>query len=119
HTRFSRDWSSDVCSSDLVASRIATRPARRGGWSGISPRAPAPPAPPAPPAMWHDSILDTIGDTPLVRLRRLGAGLPCTLLAKVEFFNPGGSVNGRIGVAMIQAADRRGPLNLGGTHIGG
>jgi len=69
--------------------------------------------------MWHDSILDTIGDTPLVRLRRLGAGLPCTLLAKVEFFNPGGSVKDRIGVAMIEDAERRGLLKPGGTIIEG
>ena len=69
--------------------------------------------------MWHDSILGTIGQTPLVRINRLAAGLPCTVLAKVEFFNPGGSVKDRIGVAMIEAAERDGRLRPGGTLIEG
>jgi cystathionine beta-synthase len=69
--------------------------------------------------MWHDSILGTIGNTPLVRLRRLGADHACTLLAKVEFFNPGGSVKDRIGVAMIEDAERKGLLQPGGTIVEG
>ena len=69
--------------------------------------------------MWHDDILGTIGETPLVRINRLAAGLPCTVLAKVEFFNPGGSVKDRIGVAMIEAAERDGRLRPGGTLIEG
>ncbi len=69
--------------------------------------------------MWSDSILDTIGNTPLVRLQTLGADLPGTLLAKVEFFNPGGSVKDRIGVAMIEDAEAKGQLRPGGTIIEG
>ncbi|PAP77731.1 cystathionine beta-synthase [Rubrivirga marina] len=69
--------------------------------------------------MWSDSILDTIGNTPLVRLQTLGRDLPCTVLAKVEFFNPGGSVKDRIGMAMIEDAEAKGELKPGGTIIEG
>ena len=69
--------------------------------------------------MWSDSILDTIGDTPLVRLLALGRDLPCTVLAKLEFFNPGGSVKDRIGLAMIEDAEAKGQLRPGGTIIEG
>src|SRR6201998_2122892 len=64
-----------------------------------------------------DSILDTIGHTPLVRLSRIGAGLRAQLLAKVEYFNPGGSIKDRVAVAMIEAAERDGLLKPGGTII--
>ncbi len=67
--------------------------------------------------MWHDSILGTVGDTPLVRLNKVASGAPCTVLVKVEFFNPGGSVKDRIGVAMVREAVRRGDLRPGGTII--
>jgi len=69
--------------------------------------------------MWHEDILGTIGDTPLVRINRLTAGLPCTVLAKLEYFNPGGSVKDRIGVSMIEAAVEAGELKPGGTIIEG
>ncbi|MDT0633022.1 cystathionine beta-synthase [Rubrivirga sp. S365] len=69
--------------------------------------------------MWSDSLLDTIGNTPLVRFQTLGADLPCTLLAKVEFFNPGGSVKDRIAVAMIEDAEAKGLLRPGGTIVEG
>jgi cystathionine beta-synthase len=69
--------------------------------------------------MWHDSILGTIGNTPLVRLNAVPGDLPCTVLAKVEFFNPGGSVKDRIGLAMIEAAERAGQIKPGGTIIEG
>ena len=69
--------------------------------------------------MWHDNILETVGETPLVRINRLAAGMPCTVLAKVEFFNPGGSVKDRIGVAMVEAAEAEGRLKPGGTIIEG
>jgi len=69
--------------------------------------------------MWHDNILGTIGNTPLVRLNRLTADLPCTVLAKLEFFSPGSSVKDRIGIAMIEAAERSGDLKPGGTIIEG
>ena len=66
-----------------------------------------------------DSILDAVGGTPLVRLARLGEGLPATILAKVESFNPGGSSKDRIGLAMIGAAEAAGLLKPGGTIVGG
>jgi cystathionine beta-synthase len=69
--------------------------------------------------MWHEDILGTIGDTPLVRINRLSADLPCVVLAKLEFFNPGGSVKDRIGVSMIEAAVGAGDLKPGGTIIEG
>jgi len=52
-----------------------------------------------------DSVLDLIGDTPMVRLRRISKGLKPEILAKLEFFNPGGSVKDRVGKAMIEAAE--------------
>ena len=69
--------------------------------------------------MWHENVLGTIGNTPLVRLNAIPADLPCTVLAKVEFFNPGGSVKDRIGLAMIEDAERKGLLKPGGTIIEG
>jgi cystathionine beta-synthase len=64
-----------------------------------------------------ESILDTIGDTPLVRLSRIGAGLTPQLVAKVEVFNPGGSIKDRVAVRLIEAAERDGHLRPGGTII--
>jgi len=69
--------------------------------------------------MWKENVLETIGNTPLVRINRLAADLPCTVLAKLEFFNPGGSVKDRIGVSMVDDAERRGVLRPGGTIIEG
>lgn len=69
--------------------------------------------------MWHDNILGTIGNTPLVKINKLADGLPCTVLAKVELFNPGGSVKDRIGVSMIEQAEADGRLKPGGTIIEG
>lgn len=69
--------------------------------------------------MWFDSIVDTIGNTPLVRLHSIPAHIPCTVLAKVEYFNPGGSVKDRIGLAMIEAAEKAGDLKPGGTIVEG
>ena len=66
---------------------------------------------------YADSILDTIGDTPLVRLQRVAAELPVTVLAKFEAVNPGGSIKDRIGVAMVSDAEQRGLLRPGGTII--
>jgi cystathionine beta-synthase len=65
----------------------------------------------------RDSILDTIGHTPMVRLSRIGAGLRCQLVAKLEVFNPGGSIKDRVAVAMIEAAERAGKLKPGGTIV--
>ena len=64
-----------------------------------------------------DSILETIGNTPMVRLSRIAAGLTPQLLAKVEYFNPGGSIKDRVAVALIEAAERDGKLKLGGTIV--
>ena len=63
------------------------------------------------------SLLDYVGDTPLVRLRRLAEGLPVQVWAKVESANPGGSVKDRVGIAMIDEAERAGWLGPGGTII--
>jgi cysteine synthase A len=58
----------------------------------------------------YNNIIETVGRTPLVRLNRITAGLPATVLLKCEFFNPLGSVKDRIGVSMIEDAERRGIL---------
>jgi cystathionine beta-synthase len=65
----------------------------------------------------HDSILETIGHTPLVRLTRIAPGVRPQLLAKLEVFNPGGSIKDRIAVALIEAAERDGRLAPGGTIV--
>src|SRR5438309_6717274 len=64
-----------------------------------------------------DSFLDAMGDTPLVRLSRVTRGLKPTVLAKLEMLNPGGSVKDRIGLPMIEAAERSGLLKPGGTIV--
>ena len=64
-----------------------------------------------------DSVLDLVGHTPLVRLNRLPKAGGGTVLAKVESLNPGGSVKDRIGVAMVEKAERRGVLEPGGTIV--
>jgi cystathionine beta-synthase len=65
----------------------------------------------------HESLVDLIGDTPLVRLNRVAAGVPAPLYAKVEYFNPGGSVKDRIALRMVDAAEREGLLRPGGTIV--
>jgi cystathionine beta-synthase len=67
--------------------------------------------------MYFENVLGTIGNTPIVRLNKVAKGLKCTLLAKLEYFSPGGSVKDRIGIAMIEDAERRGVLKPGGTII--
>ena len=64
-----------------------------------------------------DSFLDAMGDTPLVRLRSVTRGVKPTILAKLEMLNPGSSVKDRIGVRMIEAAEREGLLKPGGTIV--
>ncbi len=66
---------------------------------------------------FHESLLDLVGETPLVSLTRIAAGMKPTILAKVEYFNPGGSVKDRIGLAMVEAAERSGELKPGGTIV--
>ncbi|MDP9102322.1 MAG: cystathionine beta-synthase [Actinomycetota bacterium] len=64
-----------------------------------------------------DSLIDLVGNTPLVRLGRMAAGLRPQVLAKVEYFNPGGSVKDRIALAMVEAAERDGLIRPGGTIV--
>lgn len=66
---------------------------------------------------YHDTILSTIGHTPLVLLNSVTSGLEPTVLAKIEFFNPGGSVKDRIGWPIIEDAERDGRLRPGGTIV--
>jgi cystathionine beta-synthase len=64
-----------------------------------------------------DSILDTVGETPLIRLSRIAAGLTPQVVAKVEYFNPGGSIKDRVAMRLVEAAERDGRLRPGGTII--
>jgi cystathionine beta-synthase len=64
-----------------------------------------------------DSLLDLVGNTPMVRLQRVAADLRCQIVAKLEFTNPGGSVKDRPAIAMIDAAERDGLLGPGGTIV--
>jgi cystathionine beta-synthase len=66
---------------------------------------------------YHESVIDTVGHTPLVQVRKLARACPAPVLAKLEFFNPGGSVKDRIGLAMVEAAERAGKLRPGGTIV--
>lgn len=68
-------------------------------------------------AQIYNDILETIGNTPLVRLNRLGKDLPGNILVKVESFNPANSVKDRIGKAIIDAAEASGELKPGGTIV--
>jgi cystathionine beta-synthase len=72
---------------------------------------------PGPEMEVSDSLLDLVGNTPLVRLDRIGRELSCHLLAKLEFLNPGGSVKDRPALAMIDAAEEAGLLKEGGTIV--
>jgi len=69
--------------------------------------------------MWYENILEVIGNTPMVRLNRVARGLRATLLAKLEYLNPGGSVKDRIGITMLEAAENAGKIKPGGTVIEG
>jgi len=67
--------------------------------------------------MYYNSIIDTIGNTPLVKLNSVTKGIKGTILAKVEYFNPGHSIKDRMAVKMIEMAEKRGDLKPGGTII--
>jgi cystathionine beta-synthase len=67
----------------------------------------------------YDNILQTIGNTPLVRLNRVTAALPCPVYAKVEYGNPGNSIKDRMAVKMLEVAEREGKIRKGGTIIEG
>ena len=66
---------------------------------------------------YYDNVLGLIGRTPLVKLNRMTRGIKATVLAKMENLNPGFSVKDRIGVSMIEAAEREGNLKPGGTIV--
>ncbi|MFD7735429.1 cystathionine beta-synthase [Kitasatospora phosalacinea] len=66
---------------------------------------------------YHNSIIELVGDTPLVKLNKVAEGISATVLAKVEYFNPGGSVKDRIAMRMIEAAEASGALKPGGTIV--
>ena len=67
--------------------------------------------------MIHDTILNTIGNTPVVKINKIGNDLNCNLFAKCEFFNPGGSVKDRIGWKMVEDAENSGRIKPGDTLI--
>src|SRR5437762_9778365 len=67
--------------------------------------------------IYHDSVLGLIGHTPLIKLNRLNKGLKPLILAKMENLNPGFSVKDRIGISMIEAAEREGKLRPRGTIV--
>ncbi len=69
--------------------------------------------------MYYNNILETIGNTPLVKLNRVCSHLPCTVLAKVETFNPGNSIKDRMALKMVEDAEADGRLKPGGTIIEG
>lgn len=69
--------------------------------------------------MWLQSILETIGNTPLIKLNKITSDLPCTVLAKVEYFNPGNSIKDRMAVKMLEVAEKEGKIKPGGTIIEG
>ena len=67
--------------------------------------------------MIYDTILETIGNTPVVRINSIGKDLNCNIFAKCEFFNPGGSVKDRIGWKMVEDAEKAGKIKPGDTLI--
>src|SRR3989449_7495008 len=69
--------------------------------------------------MWKNNILQVIGNTPMVRVTRVVRGVRPTMLAKLEYLNPGGSVKDRIGITMLEAAENTGKIKPGGTIIEG
>src|SRR5690606_37416251 len=66
----------------------------------------------------HDSVLELIGNTPIIRAQRLDTG-PCELYLKLESQNPGGSIKDRIGLSMIEAAEKAGKIKPGDTLVEG
>lgn len=66
-----------------------------------------------------NNILETIGNTPMIRLNKVTRDLPCTVLAKVDYFNPGNSIKDRMALKMVEVAEQEGKLKPGGTIIEG
>ncbi len=69
--------------------------------------------------MWLNNILETIGNTPLIRLNKVTKDIPATVLAKVDYFNPGNSIKDRMALKMVEVAEQQGKLKPGGTIIEG
>src|SRR5579872_6941988 len=69
--------------------------------------------------MRYNNILEAIGHTPLIKLNRVARGFKAPIYVKCDFLNPGGSVKDRIGIAMVEDAERRGLLKPGGTIVEG
>ncbi|HRH49466.1 MAG TPA: pyridoxal-phosphate dependent enzyme [Panacibacter sp.] len=69
--------------------------------------------------MWLNNILETIGNTPLIKLNKITKDFPCTVLAKVDYFNPGNSIKDRMALKMVEVAEQEGKLKPGGTIIEG
>lgn len=69
--------------------------------------------------MWLNNVLETIGNTPLIKLNKITKNLPCTVLAKVEYFNPGNSIKDRMALKMLEVAEQEGKIKPGGTIIEG
>ena len=66
---------------------------------------------------YYDNVVELIGNTPLVRLRNVTEGISATVLAKIEYLNPGGSVKDRIALRMVEEAEKSGALQTGGTIV--
>ena len=69
--------------------------------------------------MWLNNILETIGNTPMIRLNKITSEIPATVLAKVDYFNPGNSIKDRMALKMLEVAEKEGKINPGGTIIEG
>lgn len=69
--------------------------------------------------MWLNNILETIGNTPLIKLNKVTTAIPATVLAKVDYFNPGNSIKDRMALKMVEVAEQEGKLKPGGTIIEG
>ena len=69
--------------------------------------------------MWLNNILETIGNTPLIRLNKITKDIPAIVLAKVDYFNPGNSIKDRMALKMVEVAEKEGKLKPGGTIIEG
>ena len=67
--------------------------------------------------MWLNNVLETIGNTPIIRLNKVSEGIPGTILAKVDYFNPGNSIKDRMALKMVEVAEAEGKLKPGGTII--
>jgi cystathionine beta-synthase len=67
--------------------------------------------------MWLNNILETIGNTPLIKLNKITKDVPATVLAKVDYFNPGNSIKDRMALKMVEVAEKEGKLKPGGTII--